>query len=113
MPANEVVTRARLIFETLLIKQFNLATMRVYQSGRFKFCCNKRNSSSMYSQHFAQKLVSKRNRIIFYLVARLQKPTTHAARNIMQCIAGSRLFDLSNLKFGIANDHVSNALALC
>jgi signal transduction histidine kinase len=42
----------------------------------------------------------------------LQKPTAHAACDIVQRVARSGLLDLAKLEFRITNDHVSNALAL-
>ena len=65
-----------------------------------------------YSQHLTQKLTGEGNGIVLDFIARLQKPTAHAACDIVQRIARSGLLNLAKLEFHITSDHVTNALAL-
>ena len=101
-----------LSFKAFLIEQFNSAAMGMYQSVRFKFCRNERDRPSMTAQ-----ILPKNSRVKgidrFQYCHWFAKADESSAPNIMQCIASSRLFDLANLKFRIANDHVSDALTLC
>jgi len=73
--SHDFVTDAGVFLQFFTFEQLNVPPMRVDDASLLKFGCNLRDSRSPHSEHPAQELMSKRNRVTPSLITRLQKPT--------------------------------------